>query len=112
MSALCISPSVRASDNTSNDSSLSFSGYLISIHQGASGGILVHSLGRRRVQTGCSSLKETGKGGNSPLIESNLRAEFSFSSKVVAGFYSALLHRISASNMLCSVGSRLMSTAQ
>lgn len=38
-----------------------FPGYLISIHQGASGGIPVHSLGRRWVQTRRASSKETGK---------------------------------------------------
>lgn len=36
-------------------------GYFISIHQGASGGLLISSLGGRRVQARCSSGKETGK---------------------------------------------------
>lgn len=36
-------------------------GYFIPIHQGASGGLLVSSLGGRWVQARCSSRKETGK---------------------------------------------------
>lgn len=36
-------------------------GYFISIHQGASGGLLISSLGGRWVQARCSSGEETGK---------------------------------------------------
>lgn len=61
VSELFIFLSVKTKE-PSNDSTFCLSGYPISIHQGASGGVLVYSLGRRRVQTRCSSPKETGKG--------------------------------------------------